>query len=339
MANTKHTLKIHSLHDLSASCSCGKWHVTGTGEHTKDDVEDEHNFHVRMKTYGHTQMVSDKKDVKEAYIDLQRPIKSERVRSFQPPWRTVHVYKCDGCKNEVRVNANSFVGKHAVPGRGAIACPHCEKPKVNEETMSVNIKGLINSAITKNAVDFQTCMTGALGEKLLGAIEQRKSDLADILFNEESHSHITNGIGADGQDMIKCKCGSFVEKIGWETHIQEHVELDESFGVKIIHRGASAKHKSVIGAKVWAGKHKVGFKKELSGSRIKKIMKEDYLEEGGPTRKHFVQVASIINQIPDPVKRKELADHHAQIFASQNPRFNHDIWHKACGTHPSQQGK
>jgi hypothetical protein len=57
---------------------------------------------------------------------------------------------------------------------------------------------------------------------------------------------------------------------------------------------------------------------------------DSLIVEGGPTRKHFRQVASIIAQHPDAAKRKELADHHAHIFAAQNPRFNHQIWKKAC---------
>lgn len=48
-----------------------------------------------------------------------------------------------------------------------------------------------------------------------------------------------------------------------------------------------------------------------------------YLEEGsGPTRKHFQQVANLVKMHPDANKRKELALHHASIFATQNPRFD-----------------
>jgi hypothetical protein len=60
-------------------------------------------------------------------IDLNRPVGRERVRGFQPPWRTVFVYECPNCKKEVRVGANSFRGKTAEPSVGAIRCPHCEK--------------------------------------------------------------------------------------------------------------------------------------------------------------------------------------------------------------------
>ena len=55
-------------------------------------------------------------------IDLQRPIRSDRVRGFQPPWRTVFVYRCAACGGEVRVRANSYCGKTAVASKGAILC-------------------------------------------------------------------------------------------------------------------------------------------------------------------------------------------------------------------------
>jgi hypothetical protein len=58
-------------------------------------------------------------------IDLQYPIKSKRVRDFQPPWRTVFIYKCPECTQEVNVRAHKFSGKTPVPGVGAIYCPYC----------------------------------------------------------------------------------------------------------------------------------------------------------------------------------------------------------------------
>ena len=59
-------------------------------------------------------------------INLATPIRSERVRDFQPHWRTVFVYRCGTCNKETRVRANSFRGKTPVPGVGGIVCRHCE---------------------------------------------------------------------------------------------------------------------------------------------------------------------------------------------------------------------
>ena len=59
-------------------------------------------------------------------LNLQNPIRSEKRRSFQPPWYTVYVYRCKGCGKETTVRANSFRGPNPVPSVGAIRCPHCE---------------------------------------------------------------------------------------------------------------------------------------------------------------------------------------------------------------------
>lgn len=55
-------------------------------------------------------------------IDLNRPTCSERVRDFQPPWRTVFVYRCASCGGEHRVYANSFRGSRPTPGIGGFVC-------------------------------------------------------------------------------------------------------------------------------------------------------------------------------------------------------------------------
>jgi len=57
-----------------------------------------------------------------AVVDMSRPIRSERVRDFQPPWRTVYVYRCSGCGAERRVRASSFRGSRPEPSTGAIVC-------------------------------------------------------------------------------------------------------------------------------------------------------------------------------------------------------------------------
>ena len=42
------------------------------------------------------------------------------------------------------------------------------------------------------------------------------------------------------------------------------------------------------------------------------------------SRKHFQQMADLLKNIEDPVKRKELAQHHASLFKLANPRFDHN---------------
>jgi hypothetical protein len=69
-------------------------------------------------------------------------------------------------------------------------------------------------------------------------------------------------------------------------------------------------------------------RKEVKAS---KLTDEETIVEGGPTRKHFQQTADLIKQIEHPEKRKEMAAHHASLFAQQNPRFDKKKFYAAAG--------
>ena len=56
----------------------------------------------------------------------------------------------------------------------------------------------------------------------------------------------------------------------------------------------------------------------------------------GPTRKDFQMVADLIKGQSDPAKKKELAQHQADVFATQNPRFDRDKFMMASGVMESQ---
>lgn len=60
------------------------------------------------------------------------------------------------------------------------------------------------------------------------------------------------------------------------------------------------------------------------------VLNEDLLTEAA-TRKDFRAVANLLQNVEDPKKRKELAEHHASIFHLQNPRFDRDKFMKAAG--------
>ena len=53
----------------------------------------------------------------------------------------------------------------------------------------------------------------------------------------------------------------------------------------------------------------------------------------GVSRKHFQQTAEAIAAHPDPKKRTELANHHAEIFIKQNPRFDKGRFVSAIDAH------
>jgi hypothetical protein len=67
-----------------------------------------------------------------------------------------------------------------------------------------------------------------------------------------------------------------------------------------------------------------------NGAGVNKEERE--LDEGYPTRKHFKMVADTVRAIADPVKRQQMANHHAEVFSKMNPRFDHARFHAAAGT-------
>lgn len=60
---------------------------------------------------------------------------------------------------------------------------------------------------------------------------------------------------------------------------------------------------------------------------------EEVISEG-PTRKDFQMVADLIKNA-EPAKKAELAQHHADVFAKQNPRFDKERFMAACGIEES----
>ncbi len=64
--------------------------------------------------------------------------------------------------------------------------------------------------------------------------------------------------------------------------------------------------------------------------KSEKELDESSINEAA-SRKDFRMVADLIKNIPDDAKRKELAQHHADIFKQQNPRFSHDKFYAAAG--------
>jgi hypothetical protein len=58
----------------------------------------------------------------QTIIDARSPVRSERVRGFQPPWRTVYVYRCQSCGSEHRLRASAFSGPNPTPSVGGFVC-------------------------------------------------------------------------------------------------------------------------------------------------------------------------------------------------------------------------
>ena len=128
----------------------------------------------------------------------------------------------------------------------------------------------------------------------------------------------------------------------WTRHVSAIGKgYEGSLGRKVsVHRqelkGAARKYfKNMGGVEGGVGAEYVDrgakFVKDARDAVKRKAVKEETLEEGGPTRKHFQQTADLLKNIPDEAKRKELAQHHAGLYKAQNPRFDRAKFMAASG--------
>lgn len=144
------------------------------------------------------------------------------------------------------------------------------------------------------------------------AADDNAKDFREALYAsiyDKVNAHMENMKQQVAQNLVtqeekECASKDDVKKIAKkeaEDEVDEHE--DEKHGKK----GDVAKHE-----------------KEMHKEEVEEI-------EEAVTRKHFQMVADLIKSHEDPAKRKELAQHHAEIFKQQNPRFDHAKFMKAAG--------
>lgn len=67
---------------------------------------------------------------------------------------------------------------------------------------------------------------------------------------------------------------------------------------------------------------------------VVKMIENDYaggMKEQSFTQRHFVSLANIIRDLPDPVSKPELVDRLMNFFREDNPRFDGARFSKAAG--------
>lgn len=179
---------------------------------------------------------------------------------------------------------------------------------------------LINALAGEDRDGANTAFDAAIQERITDHLEVRKVELASTIMDD-----LQEGQGMDAQRR-------------WTRHVSAigkgYENTDRGHKVSV-HRqelkSAARKYFKNMGG-VEGG---VGAEYVDRGAKFvkdaRKAVKEEALDEGGPTRKHFQQVADLLKNIPDEAKRKELAQHHAEVFKQQNPRFDHKRFYAAAG--------
>ena len=113
-----------------------------------------------------------------------------------------------------------------------------------------------------------------------------------------------------------------VPNVSWDTHSNHDI-------APYIHTQLK-KHPEIKAEKEKRGMH-------INPSRITNIRHiKEYLQEGGPTRKHFKMAAETIKAIKDPEERRRHAEIHATLYAKGNPRFSKEKFMTAADVKPKE---
>ncbi len=185
-----------------------------------------------------------------------------------------------------------------------------------------NANHLINALAADDKDEANSAFESMVQDRLADQLEVRKVELASTIFDdleeatsaERQYVRQVASVGRawtkpDGtkakrsihQGELKAHARKNLRKLGPET-VQYHADV-----LKQVRQNLKAMGK-------------------MPGLR-----KEEALDEGGPTRKHFQQTADLLKNIPDEAKRKELAQHHAGLYKAQNPRFDRAKFMSAAG--------
>ena len=225
----------------------------------------------------------------------------------------------------------------------------------------MDARQIIDYAADDNAKDFRESLYASIYDKITDHLENMKQQVAQRLVTQEEKDCVSK---SDAKDIAKKEAEKETDEHEDEKHGKKgdvakhekemHKEDVEQIDELSIQTMKSAKDKlagkaiaahyddNKVAARNLANRAlKIGKKvdrKEWQQTNQKRLdqtakyQKEDIEEiEEAVTRKHFQMVADLIKSHEDPAKRKELAQHHAEIFKQQNPRFDHAKFMKAAG--------
>ena len=193
--------------------------------------------------------------------------------------------------------------------------PSCEEPEETSSRQTIKAKGGLGDKVDN--LDAKYGKPNSFKEET----ELDEEDRSDAL-EKQRKDNVTKSMKAMGKNdrqikYVHKKTDDVIKKAAGEK-VKEEVELDEA---------SPAKNQDVAD-KSWlkdAGKKPTvksdlkNFGRFLAGK--KETNEETQLEEA-VSRKDFQMVADLIKTHDDHDKRKMLAQHHAEVFHRQNPRFD-----------------
>lgn len=239
-----------------------------------------------------------------------------------------------------------------------------KKQSMKESTMHEDfaaIGDIITLVANDQPADASVIINDLLGARVSDALAAHKQDIAKTLFApsadalaeeivQEEHESVEDFVKRGGKikqvpahkSYSAPKAQTIKVPFRMGKAVKEEAEqLDEKNWIAGAIKKPGALHKQLgvpQDKKIPAGKleaaaekgGKLGKRARLAQT-LKSLHKEEVEQlDEMPTRKHFQQVADVIKAHPDAAKRKELAAHHAGIFKTQNPRFDHKRFYAAA---------
>jgi hypothetical protein len=176
-------------------------------------------------------------------------------------------------------------------------------------------RNIIDYAYNDQGKELRDALYASIFDKVNTHIEQKKIEIAQGLVAQEQ---------ASVAEAKECECDDDEKEDKEEGHEDE--KEDKAMIKKMVKKDA-LKTEELKGDQHKIDKNKNG---KIDADDFKKLRKEEVEELDESTRKHFQMVADLIKSHEDHDKRKELAQHHATVFALQNPRFDRAKFMKAA---------
>jgi len=175
-----------------------------------------------------------------------------------------------------------------------------------------NANHLINALAADDKDEANSAFESAIQDKMSDYLEVRKVELASSIMDDIQEGALTNKY----------------DTLAKPLHVPpKDVSVMQSIQTRV---ALKAKKLGTSERRLW--------NKMRLNNKSKRLQGEEAIVEGGPTRKHFQQTADLIKQIEHPEKRKEMANHHASLFAQQNPRFDKAKFMSAAGVNEALEG-
>lgn len=184
----------------------------------------------------------------------------------------------------------------------------------------MNANHLVRQVAAQQNDDANETFVALLQDRIADSLEVRKVELASSIIADMEEETVNEGAGMDAQRkwvrQVTAVAKAYPE--GQKRSInrgelkkaaRKYFQRYQPHGAEFVARGAAL----------------------VRDARKANAVEEETIEEGGPTRKHFRQTAELIKQIEHPEKRKEMATHHASLYAQQNPRFDKAKFMAAAG--------